>query len=249
VNARSLRRSKPSLVLRVRALWLIGALVLGVAGALALALANAPQLRVRAVDANVPAGGPVTQSAVIAAARIEPDANLWLLDTGAIRRRIEAIPYVATAEVHRAQFPQPSVSLTVTLRQPADCVRFSDGTVTIDATVRVLETGCVSSALPIVEVAVRSAVAPGATVDDSVVGRLLADAKVIGDHIPLRSIRLDRFGGVEAVDTSGVILRFGSDADLAAKVVLVEPVRRAAQGRPLRAIDLRAPGTPVIEFP
>ena len=70
VNARArCVAAKPSLVLRVRALWLIAALVLVVAGALALALANAPQLRVRAVDANVPAGGPVTQSAVIAAAR------------------------------------------------------------------------------------------------------------------------------------------------------------------------------------
>jgi POTRA domain-containing FtsQ-type protein len=244
------RRTKPSLAGHVRTFWLVAALALCVVAALAVAIVNAPQLRVRAVDANVPAGGTVSKSDVIAAAHIDPAANLWLLNTGAIRRRLEAIPYVATAAVHRAQFPQPAIALDVTLRQAYGCVNSSSGTVTIDATARVLQTGCPSDALPRVDIGSGPAVAPGAILTAPDIDRLLADARAIGVHIPVRIVRRDRFGGLEAVDSRGVLLKFGADDDLQAKLALVEPIRRsAAHGRPLRAIDLRAPATPVVEFP
>jgi len=251
VRAKALRRrAKPSLAGRIRTLWVLAALALVVVLALGAAVANAPQLRVRSVAAVVPVGGPLAKSAVIAAARIDPDANLWLLDTGAIRRRLEAIPYVATAAVRRAQFPRPAVSLDVTLRRPAGCVRSAGGTVTIDATARVLQTGCVSGNLPLVDSGAGSLGAPGAILTAPQIDRLLADARTIGRRVPVRIVRRDRFGGLEAVDSRGVLLRFGSDADLPAKLALVEPIRKsAAHGRPLRAIDLRAPTTPVVEFP
>jgi hypothetical protein len=244
------RRSKPSLAGRVRTFWVVAAFALCAVLALGVAFVNAPQLRVRSVDASVPPGGPVTKSAAIAAARIDPDANLWLLDAGAIRRRLEAIPYVATAAVRRAQFPQPAVSLEITLRQPTGCVSSSSGTVTIDATARVLQSGCALAALPLIDIGSGPAVTPGALLTAPDIDRLLADARAIGDHIPVRIVRRDRFGGLEAVDGHGVILKFGSDTDLLDKLALVEPIRRSAgQGRPLRAIDLRAPATPIVEFP
>jgi hypothetical protein len=243
------RRTKPSIAGRVRTFWVVAALVLCAGTVLAAAIANAPQLRVRAIDASVPSGGPVTKSAVISAAHIDPDANLWLLNTSAIRHRLETIPYVATAAVHRAQFPQPAVSLGVTLREPTGCVRSSSGTVTIDATARVLQLDCVSGALPLVDVGIAPAVAPGAMLTAPDVDRLLADARAVGAHIPVRVVGRDRFGGLEAVDSRGVLLRFGSDADLQAKLALVEPIRNSVKGRRLRAIDLRAPGTPIVEFP
>jgi cell division septal protein FtsQ len=243
------RRTKPSIAVRLRTFWVVAALAACVASALGFAIANAPQLRVRSVEANVPSGGPVTKNAVIAAAHIDPDANLWLLNTAAIRRRLEAIPYVATGAVRRAQFPHPAVSLDVTLRTPTGCVQSSSGTVTIDATARVLQTDCVAANLPLVDVGVAPAVAPGAILTAPDVDRLLADARAIGEHIPVRVVRRDRFGGLEAVDSRGVLLKFGSDKDLPAKLALVEPIRSSAGGRPLRAIDLRAPTTPVVEFP
>jgi hypothetical protein len=251
VRAKALRRrTKRSLAGRIRTLWVLAALALVVVLALGAAVANAPQLRVRSVDAIVPSGGPLTKRVVLAAARIDPGANLWLLDTGAIRRRLEALPYVATAAVHRAQFPRPAVSLEVTLRRPAGCVRSAGGTVTIDATARVLQTGCVSASLPLVESGTGPSVAPGATLTAPQIDRLLADARAIGRHVSVRIVRRDRFGGLEAVDSRGVLLQFGSDADLPAKLALVEPIRNSvAHGRPLRAIDLRAPTTPVVEFP
>ena len=243
------RRTKPSFAVRVRTFWVLAALALCGVAVLGVAVVNAPQLRVRSVDADVPSGGPVTKNAVIAAAHIDADANLWLLNTGAVRRRIEAIPYVATASVHRAQFPQPTVVLDVTLREPTGCVRSSSGTVTIDATARVLQANCASGSLAAVDIGVMPPVAPGAVLAAPEIDRLLADAREIGEHIPVRIVRRDRFGGLEAVDSRGVLLRFGADSDLPAKLALVEPIRKASNGRPLRAIDLRAPATPVVEFP
>jgi hypothetical protein len=244
------RRTKPTIAGRLRTFWVVAALVVCVALAFAAAIANAPQLRVRSIDASVPGGSAVTKSAVMAAAHIDPDANLWLLNTGAIRRRLEAIPYVATAAVHRAQFPHPAVLLDVTLRAPAGCVHASAGTVTIDATARVLQADCAAANLPLIDIGSAPLVAPGATLADPDANRLLADARTIGEHIPVRIVRRDQFGGLEAIDSRGVILKFGSDADLPAKLALVEPIRNsAAHGRRLRAIDLRAPGTPIVEFP
>lgn len=249
MSAKALRRrTKPSLAVRLRALWVFALLIAVAVVGVAIAFANAPQLRVRAVDAIVPAG-PISREAVLAAAHVDPESNLWLLDTGAIRRRIEALPYVATAGVRRAQFPRPSVTLEITLREPADCVRTTGGTLTIDGTARVLQTGCAGPLLPLVETG-EGGVAPGAGLNSPGTDALLADTRAIAAHIPVRLVRRDRFGGIEAVDTRGVLLRFGADADLAAKIALVEPIRAgAAQGRPLRAIDLRAPSTPVVEFP
>lgn len=248
-SARARRRAKPSFALRVRAFWLVALLGACLVLALGIAFVNAPQLRVRTVEATVPAGSPVTKSAVIAAAGIDPAANLWLLDTGAIRRRLEAIPYVATAAVHRRQFPQPAVQLAIELRTPTGCVNMPGGAVTIDATQRVLQTGCASAALPLIDAGAGAPVSPGRTLNDPDVTRLLDDARTIAAVLPVRIVRRDRFGGLEAVDARGVLLEFGADADLTSKLALVEPIRRSAAGRPLRAIDLRAPATPVIEFP
>ncbi len=250
-RARALRRrTRPSLFARLRALWVVAGLAAVALLAAGIAVANAPQLRVRSIVAAVPAGGPVTRDAVLAAAHIDPDANLWLLDTGAIRTRIEAIPYVATAGVHRTQFPQPAVALDVTLRTATECLVLSGTALTIDATSRVLQSGCALPDLPRIVAAAVPAVAPGATVTDPEVGRLLADARAIDVHVPIRLVQRDRFGGLEAVDARGVLLRFGADGDLPAKIALVEPIRAgAAHGRPLRAIDLRAPETPIVEFP
>ncbi len=250
VSAARRRRSRPSLALRVRTLWVLALLAAIAIAALTIAFVEAPAFRVRAVTATVPAGSPVTEADVLAAAHVPPDANLWLLDTRAMRQRIAALPYVLDARSHRTQFPQPAIAFDVTLRVPTGCVRTSTGVVTIDATARVLQTGCVSARLPSVEAGADPAPAPGEILTTPDIDRLLADAKAIGAQVPVRLVRRDRFGGLEAVDADGVILRFGADDDLATKLALIDPIRRStASAKKLRAIDLRAPDTPVVEFP
>ncbi|MBV9439863.1 MAG: FtsQ-type POTRA domain-containing protein, partial [Candidatus Eremiobacteraeota bacterium] len=183
------------------------------------------------------------------AAAIAPDANVWLIDTRAVQQRIEAIPYVDRASVRRAQFPHPAVELAVTVRRPADCLRGDGGTVTVDAAARVLQRGCAVPAAPLV-VASAALPAPGQTVSDASVTRLLRDeAILVQAGLGLRRIARDRWAGLEIVDRSGVTVRFGDDADLPHKAALVGPVRAGiGTRRPVAAIDLRAPATPIVEF-
>ena len=67
-SAKPRRRTKPSIAVRVRTFWVIAVLAACLAIALGVAFVNAPQLRVRSVDADVPPNGPVTKSAAIATA-------------------------------------------------------------------------------------------------------------------------------------------------------------------------------------
>ena len=244
------RRSRPSLAVHIRTFWVLAALIALAVAALALAFVEAPVFRVRAATAAVPPGSPVRGAEVLAAARVAPGANLWLLDTSASRKRIEALPYVLDARSHRTQFPAPAISFAITLRKPTGCVRVNAGVVTIDATARVLQAGCAARNLPLVDAGNAPAPVPGDVLTTPDIDRLLADAKAIAVQVPVKIVRRDRFGGLEAVDTDGVILRFGADDDLAAKLALVDPIRRSiASAQKLRAIDLRAPATPVVEFP
>jgi cell division septal protein FtsQ len=245
------RRRKPSLVARVRPFWI---LLLVVAALLAwggIWLAHAPWFRVARVTIDVPAASPVSRDQVSSTAAISPDANIWLLDPGAIARRIEAIPYVYRATIGRRQFPRPALEIAIGVRRPSACVRAGGQDVTIDATARVVQTGCAAPALPWIEAGNATVPAPGASIVDGEIARLLADARVLADaNLAIRRVSLDRWGGLDAVDVTGLTLEFGDDTDeLAWKASLVQPVRNGiGTKRPVRAIDLRSPKTPTVEF-
>jgi hypothetical protein len=244
------RRRKPSVAARVRPFWILAVLVLLALVAGGVWLVNAPAFRVAHVGIDVPIGSPVSAQDVRTAAAIAPDANVWLLRPGAIARRIEAIPYVDRASVHRGQFPAPFVEIAVTMRRGAYCVRSGEREVTLDASARVLQNGCAGATLP--RLAPGTATFPplGATVVDPAIARLLADATTLADAgLSMRALGWDRWGGLEGTDASGVQLLLGEDDDLAAKAALVGPVRAGAGSkRALRTIDLRAPRTPTVEF-
>ncbi|HZO92388.1 MAG TPA: FtsQ-type POTRA domain-containing protein [Candidatus Baltobacteraceae bacterium] len=244
------RRRRPGVFSRIRPFWILVVVAAGLAAWGAVALARAPWFRPVAVRMQVPLGSPVSAAQVRAAAAIPRDANMWLLSAAAIRRRVEAIPYVDRAEVRRTQFPKPVMDVAITVRRPSGCVRAGAREVTIDATARVLQDGCALPTVPRLDAGGATLPLPGRIIDDPDIGRLLADQKTLADAgLSLRSLGRDRWGGLDAVDTSGVTLRFGSDADLAKKAALVGPVRAGiGSKRPVRAIDLRAPGTPIVEF-
>jgi len=244
------RRRKPSLAARVRPFWIIALVLVVLLGWGGYALANSSWFRLAHVGIDVPLASPVSAGEVRAVAAIAPDENVWLIRTGAVARRIEAIPYVDRAAIRRGQFPRPFVEIEVSLRRPTACVRGADGTVTIDGTSRVLQKGCALLGTSLIDAGKAALAAPGARITDPDVARLLADAKLLSEaNLSVRSLRRDRWGGLEAVDVTGLTLRFGDDGDLAKKVVLVAPVRAGVgTKRPIRAIDLRAPGTPVVQF-
>jgi hypothetical protein len=244
------RRRKPSLAARVRPFWILLVIVAALAGWGGSWLVQSPWFRLTRLGIDVPLASPVSREEVRRAAAIAPDANVWLLNTRAIRARIEAIPYVERAAVHRGQFPHPFVELAATVRRPTACVIAGGREVTIDATSRVLQTGCAAGSTAKIDAGTGRLPVPGASIADPDVGRLLADGKVLAAaDLSLRSLRRDRWGGLEAVDVTGVTIRFGDDADLSKKAALVQPVRAGVGAkRAVRAIDLRAPGTPIVEF-
>jgi cell division septal protein FtsQ len=243
------RRRKASVVARIKPFWIFAILLVGLIAWGGAWLAQSPWFRVTRVGIEVPLASPVSRDAVRAAAGISRETNVWLIDTRAAARRIEAIPYVDRAAIHRGQFPKPFVDLTITVRRPTACVRAGGRDVTIDVTARVLQGACASVVLPRIDAGKAAVPAPGGTIADPEVGRLLADAKTLADaSLAVRRLARDRWGGLEAVDVTGVVIRFGADDDLAKKAVLVEPVRKGVANRSIRAIDLRAPGTPIVEF-
>ena len=243
------RRRKTTVVSRVKPFWIFAIVLFGLTAWGGARLAQSEWFRVTRVSIDVPLASPVSRDAVRAAAGISRDTNIWLIDTRALARRIESIPYVDRAEIHRGQFPKPFVELAITVRRPSACVRAGGRDVTIDASARVLQSGCAGAALPRIDAGKAVVPAPGGGIADPEVGRLLADARTLADaNVAVRRLGRDRWGGLEAVDATGVVLEFGTDDDLTKKAVLVEPVRKGVANRSIRAIDLRAPGTPIVEF-
>ncbi len=244
------RRRKQSAFARARPFWIIGVFLIALLAWGLYALAAAPWFRVTRIGVDLPLTTNVTRAQVLQAAAIAPRDNIWLLHAHRIAHRIEAIPYVDGASVHRGQFPKPFVELGVTVRRPTACLTSAGRTVTIDNAARVLQEGCALPSVARIDAGTDALPQPGGFVSDPDLAQLLADAKQLADvGLVVRSLGRDRWGELEAVDAGGVLLQFGDDKDLKDKAALIGPVRTAAdKARRLRAIDLRAPTTPVVRY-
>jgi cell division protein FtsQ len=238
------RRSKRSLATRIRIVWVLVVLALIVGGGLAYALITAPQFRIMAVETHIE-GRLIARGDVLARAQIDDGENIWLIHTHAAAARIAAIPYVRDVRVER-RLPA-TVAITVTQRAPVACL-LGAAPLTIDATLRVLQSGCARPDLIGIDASLASPPKPGETISDPALGDLVRDTATLASAgLMVRTARRDEFGQLVVTDATGVRMLFGDDADLAAKAALVAPIRQAAK-RPLRAIDLRAPTTPVVSY-
>ncbi len=241
-----LRRSRRPFADFIRRFWVAGVLV-----AFALAyggwvLANSRTFAVKRVVVEgvqrVPAQTVAKRAAIVAG------TNIWLLDAPGIERRVEAIPYVATARVHRS--PPSTVRVVIIERAPEGCVKTVDGDeLTIDAEQRVLERRCSRGTVVFFPRAVEDAT-PGRFLHDAELARLQKDARTLdqsGERFT--DFRYDRFGELEARLADGIRVRFGDEEDLERKRRLIGPILASLGNRigGIRAIDLRAPATPVIE--
>ncbi len=241
------RRRKPSLVTRLRIAWVFIAIFVGAAVYAGYVLVTLPQLRVRTVDVTID-GLAVTQREVLAAARIDRRANLWLLDTRTIAGRIEAIPYVDRVAIGRA-LPD-RLTINVGLREPIACVQSAQRIVTVDREQRILQTGCARASAMQITLRSGNLGAPGSYANLPALATLLADGRELrAADLGVRSLGEDRFGQLVAVNERGIRLLFGTDSDLAQKVKLIAPVLAATRfGHAIRTIDVRAPATPTVEF-
>jgi hypothetical protein len=247
-RTRSLRgRKKPTLAARLRTFWILIVIVFIVLAAGVYVLATLPQLRVRTVNVQIESNR-LNESEILTAARIDRNANAWLLDSGAIEKRIEAIPYVRAAHISRTL--PADVSIAVSARVPVACLHSGARIVTTDDAPRILQEDCVDTTLARIDLDHASLGVAGTMAADSSIGGLIADSRTLAaSHIALVSVGRDKFGGLVARDRTGVTLLFGADADLAQKAALVNPIRASvAKDRRVKTIDLRAPATPIVDF-
>lgn len=240
------RRTKRSPLVRLR-IFAFFIIVLGILAAWGgFAIATSPAFHVGAVA--VTGNTRVSTARILSAARIDSTANAWLLNQNEIAARVEAIPWIDRARVSRTL--PARVELVITERVPAACLQ-AGRLVTIDATQRVLALRCLSPLLTQLAVPLKKQPVPGETILDARVGQLVRDLAILTTAaVPVRSLYFDRFASLVAIDPHGDVLKFGEDGDLAKKAALIEPIRLATQihGRSLRAIDVRAPQTPVVEY-
>ncbi len=242
------RRARPSLRVRVRTYWLVSLVVLGFVAWGTWSLARAPYFFVRAE--RVTGTSRVSPGDVVARAALDPRANVWLIDRRSVERRLAAIPYVDAATMN-VRFPA-TVVFRIRERVPTGCIRDLHGSrYTIDDARRILELGCADDAG--ITYAVRAALdaRPGAFVRDPELAALQADARDLArTGQRYRAFSHDAYGDLDAVLENGVDVRFGSDGDLLSKQRLVAPIlaRLANRADDIRAVDLRTPTTPVVEF-
>jgi cell division septal protein FtsQ len=193
----------------------------------------------------------VPSSEILRVAAVSQKRNLWVQNMGAATARIEAIPYIAHAWIHR--WPPANVEIVVEERTPYALLQSSSDEALVDRSLRVLGNGAdPAGALPVFVLAPGHAQTfiPGAFVVDQQAIALRDDNEALAAaRIPVRRLSYDRYIELTATLSDGVLVLLGDDADLAKRIPLIEPiVTQLAHGRPFRAIDLRAAGTPVVVY-
>ena len=196
------------------------------------------------------AGNHVVPAGEIAArARVDAHVNMWLQNTGAMARRIAAIPYVAAASVHRV--PPATVLISVRERVPFAVVRSGADAALVDRDLRVLQPVADATTLPVFVLAPGTPLEPGSFLTQSSATALRDDyeAMIVAHVVPVE-LTYDRFGGLVAIERGGVRILFGDDVDFDKKLALVNPVlsQLVRDRRRVEAVDLRAPSTPVLVY-
>jgi cell division protein FtsQ len=191
----------------------------------------------------------VTRDEIVTRARIAPHLSIWLQNTRAIATRIEGIPYIETARVHRV--PPSSLRIVVAERVPfAVLLSESDGAI-VDRNLRVLEPAYENLSLPVLAMESEMAFTPG----EYVRAREATDLRDAYQAIASRGmvpseLAFDRFGGLVVTMRDGLRLLLGGENDLGKKLTLVDAIlAQVVRGqRRVAAIDVRAPGAPVLVY-
>lgn len=191
----------------------------------------------------------VSRGEIVTQARVAPHVSIWLQNTGAISRRIEAIPYVDVARVRR--IPPSTIRIVVSERKPFAILRSGDDEAVVDRSLRVLEPAPEPAAYPVLILEPGVTLEPGAFVRRSS-ARALRDAyeKIDGGKIVPVSLEYDKFGGLVVTIRGGLRLLLGSENDLSQKLTLADAIlaQVVTENRRVAAIDLRAPSAPVLVY-
>ncbi|TAM61458.1 FtsQ-type POTRA domain-containing protein [bacterium] len=240
---RPTQRRRPPLRARLKAASLVLAVLAGLAAYGGFRLAEWPGFEVQRVI--VTGNGHLSAEQVVAAAAVPHDRNLWLLPLGPVRRRVESLPWVA--HVRLARRPPAFLRIEVTERVPAAVVPLDAGAAPgfalVDPGGHVLERGERKLwGYPLVRGA-----APGA----ANFPRVIADLETLAtEGVRVRELDVTPLGELVAVTYTRLRLDLGDDEDLSHKASLVNPIiaRLGRRVAGVAALDLRAPGTPVVVY-
>jgi cell division septal protein FtsQ len=246
-DTRTPKRRKKSAASRLSRFWIPAVVIVAVAaivGYLGTTWSGFLPTKI-AVSGN----GGLPASQILAAAEIDPARNLWLQDKHAMIKRIEAIPLVDTAAVHRGL--PATVAIAVTLRRPALTILSPGAGYVVDAALRVLYAASGDPDCPCVYPNRPLALQPGAFVTDAQVVAMRDDlAAMQAAHVDATQLRYDKYESLIVTLRGGPTVLLGDDGeDLQKKIGLIGPIRaQLAKGKPIAAIDLRAPNTPVVKY-
>lgn len=242
------RRTKKSAASHVRPFWI--PILLLIAAVSVGGYYGASWAGFRAKSIFVEGNRVVARSQIVASAAIDRRENLWLQNTNAAAARVRGIPYIDDARIRRG-IPA-TVAIVVTERKPYAVVESGTPAANlVDAQLRVLEVGSERSDLPRLKCRLVTEPKPGEFLHDECVRSLLRDFQTLAKaHVDAKSLERDRLGDVSATVVPGISVRLGDDTNLEAKATLIDPIlsQTQARGKRVRALDLRAPKTPVIVF-
>lgn len=198
------RRRRASPARRLRPFWFLIAIAVVLAGIGGYVLATWPALYPHTIE--VDGNHTVLKQAIMDRAQIDLSKNMWLQNTGAMVARVESLPYIDRAVIHRQ--PPDTIVITVTERTPYAFVDDRGERVTIDHRLRVLQNGAppdLADSLPAFVLVLPQAAAVGTTIDDPDLQTLVGDADALAAahlardfgpwSVPLSAARLERWWG------------------------------------------------------
>jgi len=226
--------------------------------------AGDPRLGFAGLNVSGEARTPVAD--ILYAAGFAKGTNVWLLDTGAARRRIEALPWVATAAVKRT-WPN-RISVSITERQAVVRVRLSGASAEepaasealIDATGRVLDVSALgrpdpreeqAAALPLIRIdPAPSGLAPGSPIpgdDFQQAYDALVQLRALG--LRVSEVDIKPATGITVTSDDGLRAILGTEDDLAKKVTLFKSiVPKIAAPENVVYVDLRSVRAPTVLY-
>ena len=191
------------------------------------------------------------------AAGVVHDQPLVSLDAGAVARRVEDLPWVASAQVSRS-WPA-TVRIDVSPRRPVAKVQVTDDRVALvdaEGVVVSIETvpavGEGESAggpagaepgAPLVLTGIEGPIAEGRSLDEGA-RDAIAVASAVTERLPDTVASVSTALDAELVQ--GGVVRFGSTEDLAEKVTAVKTVLSEVDTTCMAVLDVRVPGSPAL---
>lgn len=199
------------------------------------------------VDHVVVAGSAHTPADVIArAAAVRPGEHLLYVDTGAVARRVEDLPWVDHVSVVRS-WPG-TLRIDVIERQPIAAVAAPDGTWRlVDTGGHVVDSQPVRPPGIVVVAGPQPPGAPGTALPTLAAGGLHVAAQLpVSLQARTASVTWSADGTVELDLQDGGVVRLGPADDLPAKFLSALTVLDQLDGAKVRVLDVRAPSAPVL---